>query len=217
MILFRVKFLVFFWYLMTAGSSFAQTLVSLNSEIPMMGFRVCPTLSDAKQDANLAWSLGKKEYQEGSLNSLRHKECDLVFATVTPIKEETSIRPFSTWTLSYDESSPDSLKAPSIGPNASVKVAPALQRVRFFYSRFQTSNGKTFYGWVEIPEEPYLVKYLAEKKRLQAETNPGSPRASLWQADGIVPASSVKEKPKTEPAGFESDEEVAPAPSREAI
>jgi hypothetical protein len=143
----------------------AEPVFKPGQQIPMMGARICPTLESARHDANLAWRWGKEAYTEGVLDTKRNGECELVYVRVTTLKQEPSITPHVAWALKFDERGSETVEAPDITPSLRIKVAPARQRVAWYYSRFVTTTGHAFYGWVELPDEPYILKYLEHRKR----------------------------------------------------
>ncbi len=142
----------------------AQTPISLNVEIPQMFARICPTLEEAKKEANLAWHLGKEFLKDGTLDTLRNEKCQAIFVAITPLREESSIRPFATWVFAYDPNGPEQIDAPSLGANKRIKAIVRQERVRYYFANFVTLSGQRFSGWAEIPDRPYILSYIDEQK-----------------------------------------------------
>jgi hypothetical protein len=153
----------------SAVTAFAQTSVSVNKEIPQMLVRLCPTLSEAQTEASIAHRLGQGPMPQSEQLFQRNNNCHLDYATVTPLREETDIQPFSAWTINYDENSPDSVRAPSLSSTARIKVSARRGQVRYYYSTFITSEGERLSGWAEIPDSPYILVYLNEQKKASSK------------------------------------------------
>ena len=157
--------LLFCAAILISVSAIAQTQISLNKDLPQMMVRVCPTLEDAQQEASLAKKIGKEPYREGALSKLRNQECRLVYASVTPLREETSIQPFSTWAIKFDEQGSETVRAPAFGANTKIKISLQKSQVHYYFANFDTSSGQSASGWVEIPEEPYIFAFLEDQKK----------------------------------------------------
>lgn len=142
----------------------AQGLVRLNAELGQMMFTVCPTLESAQAQAALSRAWGQAPYDRTGAASHLHDQCLRVKATVVPTGREDTIGGFETWTMAYDRDSPSITSAGSGGIAYRIGVAIRKQPVAWYAGQLTLGDGHTFRGWIEIPDEPYLAKYLQDRQ-----------------------------------------------------
>lgn len=143
----------------------APPLVKLNAELGEMVFTVCPTLESARAQAEMSRAWGQSVYDRATAATHLHDKCLRVKATVVPSTVEQTIPAFETWTMAYDRDSPNVTSVARGGVVHQVGVAIRKQPVAFYVGQLTLAGGDTFQGWIEIPNEPYLTKYLEEKSR----------------------------------------------------
>ncbi|HKU95082.1 MAG TPA: hypothetical protein VJR58_07400 [Vineibacter sp.] len=142
----------------------AQSLVVLNAELGQMVVTVCPTLESAQAQAALSRSWGTTAYDRSTAADHLHDKCLRVKATVVPSAREDTIAAFETWTMAYDRDSQTLTSAEREGVTYRIGVAIRKQTVAYYVGQLTLNDGSTFQGWIEIPNEPYLAKYLQEQK-----------------------------------------------------
>lgn len=159
----------------------AQSLARLGEEMPPMVLVVCPSPDAARDQASLSrqfGSLAKASVAEGgetigkrSLQYVSHK-CDSMVISFTPRRPEASLPPFTTWTIAYDRESPHTFQAEEHGGVVhTIPYSIRLQIVRFFEGTFNhpggagNAKGVLVKGWAEIPDEPYYLKYMSDRRR----------------------------------------------------
>jgi hypothetical protein len=143
----------------------AEGLVPLNVELGQMVFTVCPTLQSARAQAAMSRAWGTMAYDRDTAPEHLYDKCLRVKATVVPAAREASIPSFETWTMAYDRNSRRLTSAARDGVVYSVGVAIRKQPVAYYVGRLTLTDGATFEGWIEIPDEPYLAKYLQDSKK----------------------------------------------------
>lgn len=129
-----------------------------------MVFTVCPTLQSAQAQADMSRAWGLAVYDRNSASAHLHDKCMRVKATVVPAAREATIPAFETWTMAYDRDSLTLTSASRGGVTYRIGVAIRKQRVAYYVGQLTLSDGHTFRAWIEIPDEPYLVKYLREQQ-----------------------------------------------------
>ena len=142
----------------------AQGLIQLNTELGQMVFTVCPTLQSARAQAALSREWGLAAYDRTTASAHLHDKCLRVKATVVPAALEVTIPAFETWTMAYDRDSGNLTSAERGGVTYKISVAIRKQPVAYYVGQLTLHDGHTFQGWIEIPDEPYLAKYLQEKQ-----------------------------------------------------
>jgi hypothetical protein len=143
----------------------AQSLVKLNAQLGEMVFTVCPTLESARAQAEMSRAWGQSTYDRATAATHLYEKCLRVKATVVPSAVEHAIPAFETWTMAYDRDSRDVTSAARDGVVYRIGVAIRKQPVTYYVGQLTLAGGDTFQGWIEIPNEPYLAKYLAEKRQ----------------------------------------------------
>ncbi len=146
------------------STAVAQGLIQLNTELGQMVFTVCPTLQSAQAQAMMSREWGLAAYDRTTAAAHLHDKCLRVKATVVPAAREAAIQPFETWTMAYDRDSENLTSAERGGVAYKVGVAIRKQPVAYYVGWLTLRDGHTFQGWIEIPDEPYLAKYLQDKK-----------------------------------------------------
>ncbi len=142
----------------------AQSLVQLNAELGQMVFTVCPTLQSAQSQAALSRAWGMSAYDRATASEHLFDKCLRVKATVVPSAREASIPAFETWTMAYDRDSQTMTSVERAGITHRFGVAIRKQAVAYYVGALTLADGNTFQGWIEIPDEPYLAKYLQDKR-----------------------------------------------------
>ncbi len=142
-----------------SSASEAQPTFPLGTELPESLVRACPTLEDAQLEAIEARQQAQLPEVSGPFFA-RNAQCHLLFAAVTPFREEAAIGPFLGWNISYDPSGRNSVGAPFLGEGVRIQVSARKQQVRYYFGNFITNKGERFSGWVELPDDPYMLNYL---------------------------------------------------------
>jgi hypothetical protein len=150
---------------LTAPTASAQPLVKLNAALGEMVFTVCPTLESARAQAEMSRAWGRSAYDRATAATHLHDKCLRVKATVVPSAIERSIPAFETWTMAYDRNSQNITSVAHGGAVYRFGVTIRKQPAAFYVGQLRLAGGDTFQGWIEIPNEPYLSKYLEEKHR----------------------------------------------------
>jgi hypothetical protein len=143
----------------------AQGLIRLNQELGEMVFTVCPTLQSAQAQAALSRAWGLAAYDRTTASAHLHEKCVRAKATVVPAAREATIPAFETWTMAYDRHSQSLTSAESGGITYRIGVAIRRQPVAYYVGQLTLRGGHTFQGWIEIPDEPYLAKYLQDNNK----------------------------------------------------
>lgn len=147
----------------TAPVVAAEPMFKLGQELPPMLVRVCPTLADAKSDSDLARQLALEPYRKGAFSTLRHPNCKFMDLAVIPMREEFSIQASNVWALAHDPSSSDYVS--DRDGKSRIPVSARRSATRYYLAKY-TANGADWYqGWVELPDEPYVLKYLEHRQR----------------------------------------------------
>ena len=141
----------------------AEGLVKLNAELGQMVFTVCPTLQSAKAQAAMSRDWGQTTYDRATAAAHLHDKCLRLKATVVPAAREPRIPAFETWTMAYDRDSQSLTSAARGGVTYRVGVSIRKQPVAWYVGELTLDDGHTFRGWIEIPAEPYLAKYLEDR------------------------------------------------------
>lgn len=147
-----------------ASTASAQSLVPLNAELGQMVVTVCPTLQTAEAQAAMSRAWGTAAYDRATASEHLHDKCLRVKATVVPSAREAAIPSFETWTMAYDRDSQTRTNAARNGVSYSIGVAIRKQTVAYYVGQLTLNDGHSFEGWIEIPDEPYLAKYLQDQK-----------------------------------------------------
>jgi hypothetical protein len=138
----------------------ADGLVRLNADLGQMVFTVCPTLKAAQAQAAMSRDWGMTAYDRATAPEHLHDKCLRLKATVVPTAREATIATFETWTMAYDRDSQSLTSAAHDGVTHRIGIAIRKQPVAWYVGRLTLTDGHTFQGWIEIPDEPYLAKYL---------------------------------------------------------
>lgn len=146
------------------SAAFSQGLVVLNAELGQMVVTVCPTLESAQAQAALSRAWGATSYNRSTATEHLHDKCLRVKATVVPSAREDTIPSLETWTMAYDRDSDTLTSAERQGVTYRIGVAIRKQSVGYYVGQLTLNDGHTFQGWIEIPDEPYLAKYLQDRK-----------------------------------------------------
>jgi hypothetical protein len=142
----------------------ADSLVRLNTELGQMVFTVCPSLQAAQAQAAMSREWGTMVYDRATASQHLHDKCLRLKATVVPAARESAIPAFETWTMAYDRDSQSMTSAERGGITYRIGIAIRKQPVAYYVGQLTRADGDTFQGWIEIPDEPYLAKYLREHR-----------------------------------------------------
>lgn len=146
-----------------AAPAAAEPMFKLGQELPEMAVRVCPSKKDAEAEAAKSRDLAARPAQKGVFSTSRHIACETVSAIVIPESNEPAISPYVAWSITFDPESPHKIKNYHSGGD--IPTSFRHQQVSFYKAKFRDSSGKWYVGWVEIPDEPYMLKYLEARKR----------------------------------------------------
>lgn len=148
-----------------SNAAVAEPMFRLGQEIPRALVRACATAERATKEANLAWQQARDGAPQPAENYSRdrNQECGTVFAVIQPLRFENSIKPFIAWSITHDPSSAKSLEFQS--KRERIPVSFQRQTVRYYYGRMKDDNGEWYLGWVELPDQPYTLKYLEHRQR----------------------------------------------------
>jgi hypothetical protein len=163
--------------LLLAPRSIAAQAPAANVELPTMVLKVCPKLEDARAQADLSSQFAKAVGPMVIEPRYVWKGCNSLPVIARLRSREESIEPLVTWAVTYDPNSSTTVDARHAGIPHKVPYALRKQRVTFFVADFMVpadadddrigpeDRGKWFTGWVEVPDEPYLSKYLEAERR----------------------------------------------------
>ena len=84
---------------------------------------------------------------------------------MVPAAREATIPAFETWTMAYDRDSENLTSAERGGVTYRISVAIRKQPVAYYVGQLTLRDGHTFQGWIELPDEPYLAKYLQDNDK----------------------------------------------------
>jgi hypothetical protein len=143
----------------------AQSLIELNTELGQMVVTACPTLQSAHAQAALSRAWGLAAYDRATASEHLYDKCLRVKATVVPAAREAAIPGFETWTMAYDRDSESLTSAERGGVTYRIGVAIRKQPVSYYVGQLTLRDGHTFQGWIELPDEPYLAKYLQDNNK----------------------------------------------------
>ncbi len=129
-----------------------------------MFLRVCVTLDATRHQASASADLAKKPYDESAAAAAKPPGCEIIPAFVTLLRKEPAIQPFKAWANSVDPDGKYVAKLSHQGQHYVFHTAPKIQQVTYYFSSVRTPAGTTHTAWVEIPERPYVVEYLAGLK-----------------------------------------------------
>lgn len=158
--------------LLLPPSVLAQLPAPTGAELPTMVLKVCPKLEDAKNQADMSFQFAKVQGPVVIEPRFLWQGCFTLPVILRLRSQEEAIRPFETWVVSYDANSSTTFDAKHAGVTYKVPYTIRKQRVRYFVAEFmvpldaddarigQDDRGKWFPGWVEMPDDPYLSKYL---------------------------------------------------------
>jgi hypothetical protein len=138
-------------------------MFKMGQEIPEMTVRICPTLADAKSEATIAEHLAQQPYRRGAIGPLRHPKCHSLSVAVVPLAQEPSISAYVAWALVFNPRGPHRMKEYVL--SGEVPVSVAKTPIRFYVARFRDETKQWYQGWVELPDEPYILKYLEYRQR----------------------------------------------------
>lgn len=150
--------------LVSQGPTFAQGMVVAEVELPEMLFKLCPTLAAARGQAALSLLYSKLDHESANALEFIHEDCGSMDVVVRPSHIEQSIPPFETWAIAYEKGSTKSFQARYQDRAVTIPYSIRRQRSQFWYANFRHPNGKWYRGWVEIPDEPYLLKWASAQR-----------------------------------------------------
>jgi hypothetical protein len=146
------------------------------TELPTMVMKVCPKLEDAKSQADLSAQFAKAQAPVAIEPRYLWQGCSAIPIIARLRTEEPSIKPFETWAVTYDPKSTTFIDAKHAGATHKVPYSIRRQRVKYFSGEFiippdvddtrihADDRGKWYAGWIEVPDEPYLSKFLQSRK-----------------------------------------------------
>jgi hypothetical protein len=155
-----------------AGTTLGAQPPATATELPAMILKVCLTLERARSQADLSFEFAQVPQPARIEPRFIEDGCTSLPVVARLRSVETSITPFETWAVTYDPGSPRLVDARHAGVTYKVPVALRKQTVRYFAADLMVpvdaederigpeDRGKWFGGWVEVPDSPYLSKYL---------------------------------------------------------
>jgi len=153
--------------------SSAQGLVRLGVEMPPMELNICPTLAAATAQAALSREFGKQDHRSADQLPYIYHQCGRMEIAVRPRYVESSISPFETWVIAFKKASDKTFEITYGGDGTGYArrkvIVPWVieqQIVRYYRASYRHPNGNWYTAWVEVPDEPVLLKLLAEEGRL---------------------------------------------------
>jgi hypothetical protein len=146
----------------------AQPQFPLGQQLPQMHLKICPDLASAKKQANSDWEFAKTGWD---YNEERRRDnatgCAWKIVPVTPLSLETAIRDFDAWGRVYSPNANSGFGAETDRPAPDTRVPVEMQRerVRWYVALVHWSNAQPSRRWVEIPDRPYPLAFLADPAR----------------------------------------------------
>lgn len=150
-------------------TSAAESLVTLKELIPPMLVRVCWTFDAAVGQAKLSRLHAQEStYRSDKTKDFEHSNCVVLNVPLRVDAIETRIHPFIGWAPTYDPSS--SKTVPTIVGERStrVEIPFTVSKTPITYYRATILYRDELKDpWVELPPEPYVLKYFQLRGRPQ--------------------------------------------------
>lgn len=144
----------------------AESLVSLSAPTPPIYLRICWTLEAAVAQAKLAKEHAKSQNSYRFVAAFEHPQCEYLNVSVWADGVEQKIEPFLGWAIVYDPAGTKTVTTLLGGRRVDIPAAMVKDTVTYYYGRV-SSEQKIKPAWLELPREPYVLKYLVEKGALR--------------------------------------------------
>jgi hypothetical protein len=153
---------------LVAADASAQGLEP-GSWLPRMPALACGSLENARKQATLSHRHGRQSLNVNERRPI-HAPCHAISAKLFIVGQETLILPFASWEPSFDPD-PKAAKLPvetDSGEIIEIGYKVIRQTVRYYNANYEHRDGKVYGVYVELPDEPLVVKYLEWCRTQQA-------------------------------------------------
>ena len=135
---------------------------------PVMPLKICHTQDSLKNQAKLSKSLSLSKANADEYEAALVKDkCELVIGSIFLEETEDSILPFATWAPEIRADGEYDFSIQYNGQSKVVTLGLSLQTVRYYRAKYKDMHGKWFQVWVELPESPAVIRYIAEQNKFK--------------------------------------------------
>lgn len=150
------------WALLANGAAKAEPVFQLGETLPHMAMKFCWTLAAAEAQASLSRDISSLAVYNDEMDKAV-EGCEISVATITPLRREGQILPFVGWVPVYSDAGRH-LAATVLKDGTFVPFTVEKRTLSYYLSTIYTAKGP-FFIWAELPDEPYVLKYLREREK----------------------------------------------------